>query len=107
MTTLRRTFEANPDFSFIKDDMTRNCIEDGYKTIMRLNVWDILIRKSVNENTGFMFNKDPVYDHIMNEINNDCRSGHSGFTMAFTMRNLDFIAKNGLDKWKENYLNNN
>ena len=30
--------------------------------------------------------------------------GHSGSSFGFTMRHLHYIAKNGLDKYRKNYL---
>ena len=94
---------VNPDFSFL-DSNEKNMIQSAYKTLNRLNKWDYMRRYNPSNQLGYMFDKDETIDEITNAIDNDYQMGHSGFSMAFTMRNIQYIAKNGFEKYKEHLM---
>ena len=72
----------------------------GYRTIMKLNKWKLLYDYKVNNDTGFMFAKDKEINNLMNEIANDYQD-HSGFSMGYTMRQLQFIAYYGINRYNK------
>ena len=58
---------------------------------------------------GFMFSPDQelnIIEKMMDSSEASVQVGHSGASFALTMRNLKFIANNGLDAYKELYLKN-
>lgn len=92
----------NPgDFSFINDSHSKQMLEDGYKTITDLDLWNWIANYTPEEGKGFMFSS---HDNIT-KIGNAMKTGHSGASYGWTMRNMESIAKNGWDKfvntWKE------
>lgn len=85
---------AEGDFSFIKDNHSKQMLEDGYKTITDLELWDWMKSYTPDEDKGFMFSN---HAHI-NKIGNAMKTGHSGSSFGWTMRNMEAIAKDG---WEE------
>ena len=53
-----------------------------------------------------MFCNDPTIKIIMNNIAN-AYNGHSGCSMAYTMRNIEFIAKNNINEFKKLWITKN
>jgi hypothetical protein len=64
----------------------------GIKTIEGLQMWDFLKTYEPPEERGFMFDSNPIVKTLMNNINLDY-PGHSGASLAETMRQLQYIAK--------------
>jgi hypothetical protein len=94
-------------FEFISDRNTRQSIQNGYRTITNLELWDWLRQYQVDENRGFMFSNNSNLDRIGKYMESQPDSvGHSGGSFGFTMRHLQFIAKNGLDEYKKAYYTN-
>ena len=85
------------DFSFINDKHSAQMLEDGYNTITELDLWNWLSTYTPEEGKGFMFSN---HENI-NKIGNAMKTGHSGASFGWTMRNMEAIAKDG---W-ENYVN--
>lgn len=99
------------DLSYIKDKWSADMIRDGMNAIVEasagemlknkeINAWDYLSSYSPPSSHGFMFSDDRIVSEIMNYMS----VGHSGSSYGYTMRNLEFIAKNGIEKHKEMYL---
>jgi len=88
------------DFSFIKDEHTRRIVANGYEAVDKLELWSWL--KAFDAEGGFMFCSHPNVSAIGNKMESlENPPGHSGFSFAFTMRHLEYIAKNGLDEYKQ------
>jgi hypothetical protein len=94
----------NHDFSWIVCDSNRYMIETAYNTICRLNKWQLLQEFETKANEGFLGCSCPEIKNIMNEINQVYQCGHSGSSMAFTMRTMQKIARIGLEEFKLDYL---
>ena len=58
-------------------------------------MWMYLRDNPPSESTGYMFSNNPVVGAIMNNM----QVGHSGSSYAWTMRNLQHIASNGMDAY--------
>ncbi len=90
------------DLSFMRDDWSESMIRDGMRAIVKTeesvktDVWKFLRDYSPPEGQGFMF----CDNEIVSKIGTYMESGHSGTTFGWTMRNLEFIAKNGLDRYR-------
>jgi hypothetical protein len=79
-------------------DIKENEVLVGYKTVSRLNKWKLLYDYQVDNNRGFMFAQEKEIKQLMNDIDMDFR-GHSGFSLAYTMRHLQFISYYGLTRY--------
>ena len=86
------------DFLKIKDPNTRYMIENAYQAITVTEGWDFM--KTFNDNqNGFMFSNNPMTGKIMSKMEELGYSGHSGGSFGWTMRNMEFLAKHGKDKF--------
>lgn len=95
------------DFDFIDCPMTRKCMQNGCWALTHANLWDWLRVYEVDPACGFMFTNEPeiyVIDNIMGQNNAPVHINHSGASFGITMRNLDYIAKNGFEAYKTLYL---
>jgi len=95
------------DFSFISNQHNRSLIANGYMAVSQLELWKWLKKFNPDDpddpegGGGFSWSNHPNIDKIgqkMESLPNP--PGHSGCSFAITMRHLEFIAKEGLDKYK-------
>ncbi len=96
------------DFSFITRETEKKMLIDAYKSISRVEGgWQYLSRPDVpQKDSGFMFNRDPIINHISQEIDKDNSIGHSGYTYSWTMRQMEYIAKKGWHAYVQFILGN-
>jgi hypothetical protein len=87
-------------------------VRDGLRAIIRVadspefrsreitanQVWTHLAQYSPEPGKGFMFSAD---DDVILKIQNEMEIGHSGCSMGWTMRQIEFIAKNGLPAYRK------
>lgn len=88
------------DFGFLKNEQERRMLVDAFKAMQAVDgSWTYLAQRDVPEQSqGFMFSRDPLITKIGNEVDKDGTIGHSGMSYAWTMRQIEYIAKNG---WAE------
>jgi hypothetical protein len=84
-------------------------VTDAYEVISRNEWWGpfrtALLSRGVNNDTGFMFNTDPLCEKIMDAISStQTGAGHSGFSITCVMWNMKFIALNGEPAFREYIL---
>lgn len=94
------------DLSFINDSHLRSMISNGHQAVTQLELWSWMKTFDPNDR-GFMFSSDPnviLIGRTMDTLPNP--PGHSGSSFGTTMRHLQFIAKNGLDKYKAELTKN-
>lgn len=87
------------DFAYVSDS-DRKYVKDAYDAISRKELWQPfrkeLLSKGVGVYTGFMFTENPVYKKVKLAIFSTPIGGlHSGCSMGFVMREMEFIALNG------------
>jgi ubiquitin len=98
------------DMSYMKSEWEADMIRDGMMAIIDatessiltnrgVDVWEYLSKYSPPAGEGFMFSRDNVVD----EIGRYMKVGHSGSSYGHTMRQLEFIAKNGMKKHRDLY----
>jgi hypothetical protein len=103
------------DLSYLNDKWSEDMIKDGMRSILRvgqlpevfnkeINVWAYLSKYSPPADRGFMFSYGD--DRIVTLVGDNMETGHSGCSMGWTMRNIEFIAKNGLPAHREMILKN-
>ena len=102
MSSLPNTLEevANLDLNYI-DQWQRDMIKDGLRAIVlannsltndEINVWKYLSQFDPPPGKGFMFCDDKIISIIQNKM----EVSHSGCSLAWTMRVIELIAKEGL-----------
>jgi hypothetical protein len=77
-------------------------VRDGIEAVIKTTqqrescAWTYLRDTPPDESRGYMFSKpDPVFQAIFKNM----QVGHSGASYGFTMRNLQYIAMNGMDAY--------
>ena len=78
-------------------------ISNAYDCVMKKNAWECI--KSFR-GESFMFCQDCEINKLMDFINSSYESGHSGFSIGFTMRQLQFISNIGFDAYKNKWTSN-
>ena len=102
------------DLSYFNDKWSEDMIRDGMRSILlvgqlpevrdkEINVWKHLSQYSPPSDRGFMFSYGE--DRIVTLVGDNMKTGHSGASMGWTMRNIEFIAKNGLPAQRARFLN--
>jgi hypothetical protein len=98
--------QISQKFDFISDRWDKKMIVSAYIAIDKVpDDWDYL-KTFVTGEDGFMFSRDKRITEITDRINKEYSDGHSGLSMAYTMRAMESIAKNGFDKYKADYMKN-
>lgn len=104
------------DLSFLKDSLSEDMIKDAMRSIVlvgqlpdiktkEINVWKYLSQYSPPADRGFMFSYGD--DEIVTLVGDHMRVGHSGASMGWTMRQIEFIAKNGIPTYRNTFLRRN
>jgi hypothetical protein len=94
------------DFSFISNEHTRSLVINGYNAVNQLELWSWM-KKFKPGDDGFMFSEHPNVSMIGMKMESlPDAPGHSGGSFALTMRHLEYIAKNDMEKYKE-YITKN
>jgi hypothetical protein len=75
------------------DEDSKMMIKDGINAVTVTEMWDWLKIYEPEKSEGFMFSSHPNLD----KIGNNMYGGHSGASYAWTMRQLEYIAKNGFE----------
>jgi hypothetical protein len=66
----------------------------AYNAINKLEKWEFLKTYEPPKERGFMWDTNPLIEEIMTAINNEYGGGHSGSSLAITMRKMKQVAKN-------------
>jgi len=92
-------------FSFVKNSMTAMMLEDAHGAITKAGAWDYM--KTDPGEGGYMFTRNETLDAINVHIDTDNCIGHSGSSYGWTMRQMQYIAINGLEEYEKRYKKNN
>ena len=92
------------DFSFIKENDTRVIIEDAYNAVSNTEGgWEFI--KTFVPKRGFMYADDPKLSEISHKMK--MHDDHSGVSYAWTMRQIEYIAKNGWSNYVQVWIHTN
>ena len=86
-------------FNFVPE-YERIMYETAFNAITQLELWTYM--KNF-KGESFMFSNDKEVNWIYSKIENLGYCGHSGASFGFIMRTMEYIAKNGLNKFQEEY----
>ena len=75
----------------------KEMLESAFNAITQLEAWEFLKNYDPPENRGFMWDDHSTVQQISRKIN-ELYGGHSGASMAWTIRKMQTIALN--DGWK-------
>lgn len=89
---------SSPDFSFM-DENNNRMLSSAYKVIHNCEAWNII---SNFKEESFMFTQNEEILNIMQKVADDYTL-HSGSSIGYTMRQIQYIAKNGFTNYKNNY----
>jgi hypothetical protein len=91
------------DFSFLPESLSyeKNMLDDAWAAMESVEgSWEYLARSDVpDKDSGFMFSRDPIITKIGNLVDKNGKIGHSGSSYGWTMRQMEYIAKNGFDAY--------
>lgn len=88
------------EMKYIKDPNTREMLTNAWKAITFSNNWDFVAQ----DIESFMFSNNPKIDEISIKMEEFGYNGHSGASFGFTMRYMQFLVKNGEDKFKQGFI---
>lgn len=93
------TSVGDGQFEFIERS---SCImyTTAHSAITQLELWEYM-KKDTN---SYMFSDDTEVNRIYAKIEQLGYNGHSGCSFGCTLRAMQFIAQNGYDKFREDYL---
>jgi hypothetical protein len=82
-------------YDVLFNNLDAEMLRDADETITKLELWDWLKSYIPDQEKGFVLSKDW---NLSNIIDNMKYTGHSGSSFSWTMRQMEYIAKNG---WTE------
>lgn len=83
---------TDAEFNTIADKHNRIMLKNAHQAISLTESWDYM--RTFNEQS-FMFSDSPVVSTITKKMFELGYGGHSGCSFAWTMRQMEFLAKNG------------
>lgn len=90
----------NKIFNYIDDENIREMFLNAYQAIQLTETWDFM-KQDID---SYMWDKNPEIRIISNKMSELGYNYHSGSSFGFTMREMQFIAKNGLEVHKISWL---
>ena len=85
------------EFKYIKSSHSRDMLQNAYKAITQTETWDF-VKKDID---SFMCSSSPEIWIITKKMGELGYDAHSGFSFGWTMRQMQFIAKNGEQEFKK------
>jgi hypothetical protein len=101
------------DLSFLTDTWAADMLRDAMNAVVlaqekpeiiqkKIDVWTYLSTYEPPRGEGFMFSRG---DLVVEAVQYNMQVGHSGGSMALTMRHLQLLAKIGLPEYRNGYVN--
>jgi hypothetical protein len=99
--TLIDTSITDAEFNTISDEHSRIMLKNAHQAISLTESWDFM--RTFNEQS-FMFSNNPAVSTIMKKMSQLGYDGHSGCSFGWTMRQMEFLAKNGKQAFFRQFL---
>jgi hypothetical protein len=90
-------------FMYIESLHTREMLVNAWNAITQLELWNYMRR----ETYSYMLSNDKEIWIITRKMEELGYNGHSGCSFGWTMRQMQYIAKHGEEKYMDEVLNNN
>jgi hypothetical protein len=95
------THYGNGEFDFVKDESIRTFLKSAHRAINLCELWNWLRIYQPKHDRGFMWSKTPELDRLNKQMMKDpINNEHSGSSYGFIMREMEYIAKNGYNNYK-------
>jgi hypothetical protein len=99
------------DLSFLNDTWAADMFRDGMNAVVLaqenpkimergIDVWNYLSTYEPPRGEGFMFSRGDI---VVESVQYNMQVGHSGCSMAVTMRHLQLLAKIGFPEYRNGY----
>ena len=89
----------NEIFNYLNDKDTQEMFLNAYQAIQLTETWDFM-KKDIET---YMWGKNPEITIILNKMSELGYGGHSGGSFSWIMREMQFIAQNGLEAHKKKW----
>lgn len=90
-------------FLYIPDEHSREMLVNAWNAITEVDMWDYMR----NNCYSYMFSNDKEIFIISNKMAELGYNGHSGCSFGWTMRQMQYIAQHGEEKYAEEIIRNN
>ena len=88
---------GNGKFEYISDKYEKEMLVNAWQAITFTHNWDFVAQ----DISSFMWSKDPRINVIAMKMQELGYDGHSGSSFGCTMRNMQYLAKHGEEKFKQ------
>ena len=88
------------EFLYIKDVYSREMLQNGWNAIDQLELWSYMKKPT----ESYSMSNDKEIDIITKKMSKLGYNEHSGFSFGWTMRQLQFIAQKGEQKYMEDII---
>ena len=86
-------------FHFVSDKQSKDLFISAHCAISSCELWDWLRNNTIK---SFMFNNSPELTRLQKAMDKDEINGyHSGTSFALVLRQMEFIAKNGYEYFRQ------
>ena len=86
-------------FNFVSDKQSKEFLLSAHHAISSCELWDWLRNNTIK---SFMFNNSPELTRLQKAMDKDEINGyHSGTSFGFVLRQMEFIAKNGYEYFRQ------
>ena len=93
---------TDAEFNTISDEHSRFMLKNAHQAISLTESWDFM--RTFSEQSSFMFSNSPIVSDIMKKMSELGYDGHSGCSFAWTMRQMEFLAKNGKEAFLQQFV---
>lgn len=98
-------YYGNSNFDFVKDKSERDFLRSAHKAITLCELWDWLRIYQPSKDRGFMLSNAPELDKLQEEMWKDpINENHSGISYGIIIREMEYIAKNGYENYKNTFI---
>jgi hypothetical protein len=96
---------GNGEFDFIKDTSTRELLKRAHRAVSLCELWDWIRIYQPPPNRGFMLSIIPELNRLKLQMWKDSINDlHSGYSFDLIIRDMEYIAKNGYEKYKKIHI---
>ena len=92
---------TDAEFNIIPDEHSRFMLKNAHQAITMAEAWQFMRTFS---DQSFMFSSNPAVSAIMKKMSDLGYDGHSGGSFGWTMRQMEFLAKNGKEVYLQKFV---
>ena len=93
-------YPVDANFDFIPNLHDMLMISSAYRVVCEEGKWEAMYNFCPIDTVGFTWTRDPEIIELMGKINEKYNDGHSGYSMGYVLRHVNYIAKYGFQEYK-------